>query len=128
MGPIARVADTSWLYALFDTDDAHHDAAQADVRLPLVTLVPTAILNETLDLVRYLGGGEAARRAFVTLQTLPHFDLWFPVDEQGVVAAWQAHPELSLHDAHAVACSRATGFPLVSFDRRQVEAVGAAAH
>lgn len=34
---VARVADTSWLYAVFDEDDAHHDRAAGLVRTPEIT-------------------------------------------------------------------------------------------
>ncbi len=120
---IARVADTSWLYALFDADDAHHETAAAEVRTPLITLVPTAILNETLDLVKYRAGKDAARKALESLESFPHFDLWFQIDARDAVRVWAEHRHLSFHDAHAVALARKTGFPLQTFDRRQAAAV-----
>ena len=116
---IGRVADTSWLYALFNQADVHHDDATADVTIPQVTLVPTAIMNEFLDLVRYRLGKDAAARALDALQDFPHFDLWYPTEEKEAVAVWTTHPHLSMHDAHVVACARTAGFELASFDNRQ---------
>lgn len=121
---LGRVADTSWLYALFDADDTHHAMASAWIHEPIVTLVPASIMDETLDLVAYRGGPAAAREAHGDLLGFPHFDLWYPVDEQAATAIWLQNPTLSLHDAHAVACARSTGFPLATFDERQKAAVG----
>lgn len=120
---IARVADTSWLYAVFDEDDAHHDRAAGLVRTPEITLVPAAIMNETLDLVRYRVGKKAALAAEESLESFPHFDTWFKVDGREAARVWKANRHLSLHDAHAVALARSTGFRLETFDERQAAAV-----
>jgi len=119
---LGRVADTSWLYALFDADDAFHDEARALVMSPVVTLVPSAIMNETLDLIGYRGGKANATKAEAALRALPHFDLWYPVDEGQALSIWAGHQRLSLHDAHVVALSKQAGFPPASFDQAILEA------
>ena len=50
---LGRVADTSWLYAIFHEGDTFQQEATRLVQEPRPTLVPTAIMVETLDLVRY---------------------------------------------------------------------------
>jgi len=120
---IARVADTSWLYAIFDDKDPHHDEAAALVRTPLITLVPAAIMNELLDLIKYRRGKQAALAAGESLESFPHFDTWFKVDGHDAARVWRENRHLSLHDAHAVALARSTGFRLETFDERQAAAV-----
>jgi len=123
---LARIADTSRLYALFNDQDGDHEAAVSEAATPWVTLVPAAVMNELLDLVRYRHGKETARRDRHELERLPHFDLWYPTGHGVAVSVWETDPHSSLHDAHVVALARKTGFPLASFDRRQREAVASA--
>lgn len=120
---IARVADTSWLYAIFDDRDPHHDEAASLVRTPEITLVPAAIMNELLDLVKYRIGKKAAIEAEKSMEAFPHFDTWFKVDGREAARVWKENRHLSLHDAHAVALSRSTGFRLETFDKEQAAAV-----
>lgn len=119
---LGRVADTSWLYAIFDDKDPHHDKARAWVLEPRVTLVPTAIMHETLDLIAYRHRPESARRAYQDMLSFPHFDMDYPVDEQTAHAIWLREPALSHHDAAVIACAEATGFDIATFDRRQAAA------
>lgn len=123
---LGRVADTSWLNAIFDLDDAHSAAARTELVAPRPTLVPAAIMVETLDLLRYRLGKDAAVAAHAAMVRFPHFDPWYPVHEQEAVRQWRAHPKLSLNDAHAVALARSTGFELASFDQAQIDAAGQA--
>lgn len=117
---LGRVADTSWLYAVFDADDPHHVRAQAELMEPRPTLVPAPIMNEFLDLVRYRGGREAARAALRDMSAFPHFDLWYPTEENAAIRAWQTDRALSMHDAHAVALAIQCGFDLASSDKKQL--------
>ncbi len=119
---LARIADTSWLYAIFDADDAFHDEAIAALHIPQVTIVPLAIMNETLDLIKYRGGKEAALAARKSLESFPHFDLWYHVDGGEAAWVWEQESGLSIHDAHAVALARRTGFELLTFDKQQAGA------
>lgn len=121
---LARIADTSWLYAIFNHEDAFHQQSESELLEPRPTLVPSAIMNELLDLVKYRVSKQAATRTEEALRGFPHFDLWYPVDKQAALAVWKDHPALSLADAHAVACARATGFALATFDERQKAALG----
>lgn len=125
---LGRVADSSWLYAIFDGDDAWHHDAERLVQEPRPTLVPAPIMVETLDLIRYRLGKSAAREAERAMERFPHFDTWYPVSERDVVGVWKEHDALSLHDAAAVALARSSGFDLVTFDRAQAEAVHAMPH
>jgi predicted nucleic acid-binding protein len=57
---VTTVADTGALYALYDADDAHHDAVSAAIdRERGVIIVPMAVLGELDYLLRELLGPDA---------------------------------------------------------------------
>ncbi|HEX9710040.1 MAG TPA: PIN domain-containing protein [Candidatus Thermoplasmatota archaeon] len=118
------VADTSWLYALVDLADPHHAKARAQAAQPDPVEVPEVILAETLDLVRYRHGRNAAVQALDGFGRLPHFVLGESPRHAETVSVWRAHDALSYADAAAVAQARSRGYGLRSFDARQIRAFG----
>ena len=58
-----RVADTSYLYALFSETDVFHERARQAARSPELTIIPSEIFAETVSLVQYRVGFAAARSA-----------------------------------------------------------------
>jgi predicted nucleic acid-binding protein len=66
------VADSSVLYALFDATDGHHAVARAEAARRRPFVVPSEILTETLGLVNWRLGRDAARAALAALLAMPH--------------------------------------------------------
>ncbi len=120
------VADTSWLYALFDEADYHHRTARSEAMLAEPVAVPEAILAETLDLMRYRHGKPLAKKALEGLGRLPHFAIGEGVPHADSAAEWRCHAGLSYADATAVALARRKGLKLRTFDRRQAKALESA--
>ncbi len=58
-----RVADTSFLYALFSESDQFHARALSEAGRAEAILVPGEILSETVSLIQYRQGHAAARAA-----------------------------------------------------------------
>lgn len=121
------VADTSWLYALIDDADPHHAKARSQAGEPEPIEVPDVVLAETLDLIRYRFGKEAAVEALEGFEKLPHFALGGGAPLGETANVWRSHAALSYADAAAVAAARKRKFGLRSFDRRQLRAMEDAA-
>ena len=118
------IADTSWLYALVDNADPHHEDARSQAKIPAPVEIPQAIMAETLDLIRYRHGKKAAIAALVGYEALPHFAIQDEGDHAATAVVWRQHEGLTYADATAVAAAKRRGFGLRSFDRRQVRALG----
>jgi len=58
-----RIADTSFLYALFSITDDFHEKALKEAAKPGSFSIPAEILSETLALIHYRQGFQAARAA-----------------------------------------------------------------
>ena len=119
------VADTSWLYALIDSDDPHHGQARAEAKEAVPIEIPDAILAETLDLIRYRLGKSEAIDALAGFEKLAHFVIGERASPAEVKRVWVDHKSLSFADASAVALALKRGFGLRSFDKRQLRAVRA---
>ena len=120
------VADTSWLYALMDTADTHHDEARAQAEEPAPVEIPEPILAETLDLIAHRHGKALAELTLKGFERLPHFVLGEPSPHAESVSVWRDNRGLSFADATAVAHARTRNYGLRTFDRRQQRAFQAA--
>jgi predicted nucleic acid-binding protein len=117
------VADTSWLFALIDPDDAHHEQARQEARQAAPVEIPDVILAETLDLIRWRFGKSEALEALEGFEKLPHFVIGERASLADVKQVWMNHKSLTFADACAVALALKRGFGLRSFDKRQLRAV-----
>lgn len=118
-----RVGDTSALYALFDADDAHHAAATKAVSDTEPIAVPTEILVETVGLIQYRIGWDAAKAALEDLRRTPHLRLAERVDQDAVAAVFLgSRGKLSLADAVVVQTCRALAAKPLAFDREILSA------
>ena len=66
------VADTSVLYALADEEDAHHAQAMREAGRQRSVLVPSEILAETLAMIGFRLGKDAARAWLSAFRQIPH--------------------------------------------------------
>lgn len=118
------VADTSWLYAMVDADDAAHDEAVADAETRPVIHIPYATLVETLVLIKSRHGVRASRRAVDFFTSKTNIRLGSPDhDHEAILRVWDAHPALGYVDACGVASAQALALGLTTFDQRQDKAV-----
>lgn len=116
------VADTSWLYALFDEDDAHHRKATQEAQDPEPVEVPPLIAKEVLDLARKRRGKPAALRMLADLRRIPHLVFVDEARPAATFEVWRAQA-VSLADANAIAWARYRGARLRTFDARQQAAL-----
>lgn len=114
-----RIADTSLLYALFSSNDVHHDEAMEEMRDPETILIPSEIWFETISLIHHRQGfGEAVDAGNFLLQ-LPHIEL-LPSRMDIMRASWNTYRrskgELSFVDCVVVSwCLDMKAHPL-TFD------------
>ena len=116
-----KVADTSFLYALISATDALHDRAIHAAQASEPTIIPAEIFSETVALVHYRSGFEAARLAGEWL--LAQTQLQIGVGTDGTLReAWRtflrAGGRLSYPDSVVVAWCRPRGFSPLAFDSR----------
>lgn len=112
------VADTSWLYALFDADDAHHRRALAEAADPEPIEVPPLIAKELLDLARKRRGKPGALALLADLRRMPHLRMTDEARLDETLALWKA-ASISLADANAIVWAKHRGGGLRTFDMRQ---------
>lgn len=117
------VADTSWLYAVFDRRDRHHTEARAQFAKSPEVHVPPAILAETLDLIEYRSDKATAVGAMDDLAKASpvRFERNFDVESSTVI--WRQHVALTYADANAVSAARRLGLGLFTFDKKQRRAM-----
>lgn len=114
-----RAVDTSLLYAFFSDGDPHQAEAQAAFRQSTPLGIPTGILQETLDLIRYRKGKPAAVAAYEYLLSLPHVRLLETPPEPPVSVLWKENRSLSHADAAAVVTAWREGADLLTADAKQ---------
>lgn len=121
---MVTVADTSWLQAFFDVDDAHHAQALREARTAAGCVVPMEILTEFLALRRHRAkaSGDGSRAARSALEGLlaAGFVLRATAPDDGLLALYRERPGLTFPDCVAVWV--ATGGRLLSFDAAQLRA------
>lgn len=114
---MVRAADSSALYALVVTEDAHHRRALEAFADPEPIVIPTEILIETIDLLQYRFGWTRARAALDDILALPHVSLADKVRIEPVRTLHaDAKGKFSLADAFVVQTCRATGAVPLSYD------------
>lgn len=118
-GEALRVADTSFLYALFSESDAFHARALAAAAVPEATLVPAEIFSETLSLVQYRQGHEAARAAGEWIRNQGRIEIGVSTRAQ-LGKAWEtfasARGRLSYPDAVVLAWCEGRDVSPLAFD------------
>lgn len=117
---MSRIADTSALYAAFVAEDQHHAEARAAFSHDEPTIVPSEIFAETLALLQYRIGFDAATHAGEALRATPHIRI-LPATAALVESAWQiftgAKGRLSPPGAFVVAWARAESAKALSYDK-----------
>lgn len=117
---MSRIADTSALCAVFVGTDKHHAEAQRAFLLDEPTIVPSEILAETLALLHYRLGFDAARRAGEALRGAAHIRI-APATPSLVEAAWDAFVEaggkLSMPDSYVIAWAKTDGSTALTYDK-----------
>ncbi len=116
-----RVADTSFLYALYSAEDSLHErAVHASQETEPIT-IPAEIFSETVALVQYRSGFGDARAAgeWLRSQALIQIEVGTP---ETLIEAWrtfvQAGGRLSYPDSVVVAWCRPRGFTPLAYDSR----------
>jgi len=114
------VADTSFLYALFSRSDLFHKKARAVVTSATEVLVPSEIYAETVSLIHYRVGFQAALAAGQWMRAQEGFRVC-PTTPAVLDRAWslfrRASGRLSYPDAIVLAwCRERRAIPL-AFDR-----------
>lgn len=115
-------ADTSWLYALFDRNDEHHQRAVQEAEETPILFVNAATLAETLDLVRHRAGRAASHRMLAEYLSMPGFR----VTGAPKTAPWARAARaagVSWHDASVIATALDEGAGLRTFDKEQKKAL-----
>lgn len=116
-----RVADTSFLYALFSRTDDFHGRAVRAAEAPDAIAIPAEIFGETMALIHHRQGFDAARAAGEWMRAQPHIEIGAP----GLAttdASWRiflgARGRLSYPDAVVVAWCRRRGSVALAYDAR----------
>lgn len=118
-----KVADTSFLFALFNPADQRHEAARNDMASQRV-VVPTEIITELMGLMGHRMGRKAARQAFDALTEQPNVLLSGDLDARRAVALYRKHAGLSFVDACVVACCEGRGCGVLAYDEEIEGLVG----
>lgn len=114
---MVRVADTSFLLALFDTRDPRRGKAKAWAADPEAIVVPPEVLGETLGVAHARHGYDAAAEVLAWLQGKPHVELVDDTDVAGVAPVFaEGRGRLSWVDAAVVVRCRAEDADPLCFD------------
>lgn len=117
---MSRVADTSFLYAAFDSGDSRHRDALREIAEPQRLEVPFATLVEFLDLVSYRRGHEAALKVQKTLAGLATLDVANQQDEGPILDLWSEDGKLSMADAVGIQAALRGAKTLLTYDAHQL--------
>lgn len=116
-----RVADTSFLYALFSAEDEFHARAMRAVAESGAIMIPSEIHAEALALIHYRQGFDAARAAGEWLREQGHVEVGFASREL-IERAWTvftaARGRLSFPDSIVVSWCRTRGTSPLAYDSR----------
>lgn len=125
------VIDTSWLVALFNETDAHHEKAlrQADGASGLI--IPAPVLTEFLNLVAHrISKRESesvaqkeVRRLLKSILDQTAFAIEPQYEPQKVHEIFFRHHRLDYADAVAASLAQSLKQQLFSFDRDQLKAI-----
>lgn len=116
-----RIADTSFLYALFSDSDSFHTEALKIARRRKPITVPSEIYSETIALIHYRQGFNVAKSAGDWLRAHPRIEIRSGSDRV-LEEAWRAYSgargSLSYPDSVVVAWSQGRGAVPLAFDTR----------
>lgn len=114
-----RVADTSFLYALFSATDRFHTRALREAERPEGIIIPPEIFGETLALIHYRQGFDPARAAGAWIRAQGHVEVGMPTADL-LEAAWRefdaSRGHLSYPDAVVVSWCRGREFSPLALD------------
>lgn len=114
-----RIADTSFLYALFSETDAFHAGALEAAAVSEAILVPSEIFSETVSLIQYRQGHAAARSAGEWIRGQGRIELGLSTSGR-LERAWasfvRARGRLSFPDAVVLAWCEGRGASPLAFD------------
>lgn len=117
------VADTSFLVACLDHDDARQEAARKTFDDTDTVVIPTEILVETLGVVKAKAGQEAARRTLAGLMAVQNVHWQQECRLLEAHAIYEQEKRLSLPDAIVVQACIERRAGCLTFDARQADAV-----
>lgn len=112
------VADTSFLVALFDQDDDHHDHARRLMRSTDHVLISTETLIETLGVLKAKLGRQAAKDALEGLIRLENVGWEEQCDIMNAYRLYHRRKTRSLVDAIVIHNCVRLGVPPLTFDKR----------
>ena len=112
-----RVADTSWLYALYDATDVHHDEAVNALAHPAPIILAGEVATEAIGLWSHRLGREAAKRCFDDIRHRPNVEMVHETDALDA-AALMEEVGGSFVDAVVLWHCRRHGIPPQTFDKR----------
>ena len=114
-----RIADTSFLYALFSETDQFHARALEAARSPEAVVVPAEIFSETLSLIQCRQGHAAARGAGEWIREQGCIEIGI-ASRARLEAAWTtfvgSRGRLSYPDAIVLAWCAGRGVSPLAFD------------
>jgi predicted nucleic acid-binding protein len=115
-----RIADTSFLYALFSKSDVFHGKARKAAAAADSILVPSEIYSETVSLIRHRVGFAAARSAGAWMRAQKRLQV-APSSRSLLDTVWEifraARGRLSYADAVVLAWCRERRATPLAFDR-----------
>lgn len=117
-----KVADTSFLVAFFDEDDARSEEAAARLATTQPVVVSPEVLVETLGVLKAKGGRSVAAGALDDLMRLENLEWSTECNPVGAHAIYRAEPALSYVDAAVVELSVRLGADLLTYDLAQQRA------
>lgn len=119
------VADTSFLYALYNEEDPHHVRAKKDLHSGEPIYVPMSVITETISLIHYRMGYATANRILKHVLNLPLARAHEGAPLPAVAAAFEhAKGKLSFVDAVVVETCHALAAKPLTYDVEIQEAAG----
>lgn len=119
-----RVADSSFLVALFLNQDGHHSRALKDLLQPDPVVVPSEILVESFGVLASRLGPRTALAAMADLLATAHVSFYGGVNPDAAVRIWtESHAKISLADACVVQACRALGALPLAYDQGLLRAL-----
>ncbi len=112
-----RVADTSFLFALFVADDTHHAAARDAAGVAGPVVVPSEVLTETIGLLGHRVGRAEAAAVVAAMRAQRAFEFVHATEPQEALSVMD-ETGLSFVDAVVLWHCRRLGIPAQTFDDR----------
>ena len=119
---MSPVADTSFLIAFFDGDDARHAAARKVMAAAQPVVIGCETLVEMLGVLKVKADRRTALAALKSLLRMPNVEWDEHGDVLGAYEMMEAEATLSYVDAAVVQCSLRRKADLLSYDEAQIKA------